>query len=445
MALRCAAHASFLARLRTAAGTPATADPPPAGSGALNALSDIATVVGDGEQRRYVPSRAARDRVAGDLDGSWPKQVAGRHRKAFRRSDGAIFRLPVAGSADDAETSPVEVFITDFSPCPAACAVAVHPQHPLGCALPDGTDAAFTGRFCRHPLTGDLLPVWTAAWVKPEFGTGAVLVNPAHDAADLAFARRVGLPVRFALAPEDDPQAWQEPPVVRTGVAVRTGATDGLDVEQARAAYFEAIAARGLAETYVDNGVGAFPVATGGEHGTPRAVLALLDPRVRDSLGAIVAPGTAVDTDLLAARLLLAETGATDVPEVVLVGPVSGDTDGVDPDVLALTLLVAAAGADSVPVKPQTLETSERFLANHARILALAGQPGGEPPKAAAQIRSLLERRDTKQAFTQLYRLQKELVKEAAPTAAKLDAYAELAHLLAGVPARTGSGTVATT
>lgn len=26
----------------------------------------------------------------------------------------------------------------------------------------------------RHPLTGDLLPVWVADWVRPDFGTGAV-------------------------------------------------------------------------------------------------------------------------------------------------------------------------------------------------------------------------------------------------------------------------------
>ncbi|KIZ14371.1 hypothetical protein SNA_35320 [Streptomyces natalensis ATCC 27448] len=80
---------------------------------------------------------------------------------------------------------------------------------PLG--LPAGHTSAFTGRYCRHPLTGDLLPVWTASWVAPEFGTGAVLVNPGHDATDLAFAREVGLPVRFALLPagrEEAPEHW---------------------------------------------------------------------------------------------------------------------------------------------------------------------------------------------------------------------------------------------
>lgn len=406
----------------------------------------------------YAPSRAARDRVAAELDGAWPTQVANRHRKAFRRAAGALFRLPLEGG----DGPPVEVFITDWSPCPAACAVAVHPAHPLGRELGDGEDAAFTGQFCRHPLTGDLLPVWTAAWVKPEFGTGAVLVNPAHDAADLAFARRAGLPVRFALAPADDPQAWQDPPVVRSGVAVRTGPTDGLSVDEARAAYFDAIAARGLAEPYVDHGTGAFPIAALVQDGTPRprAVLTLLDGRVRESLAALVAPGTAVDTDLLAARLLLAETAGTQpsetagarpagdadvrspaAPDVVLVGPVSGVPGGVAEDVLALTLLVAGSAADPLTVRPQALEASERFLDGHARLLGASGEPGGAPPKAAGQIRALLRRRDTKQAFTQLYRLQRDLVRAPARSEAELAAYAELAHLLAGVPAR---GTLAT-
>jgi len=43
--------------------------------------------------------------------------------------------------------------------------------------------------------------------VRPDFGSGAVLVNPAHDPADLAFGRAVGLPIRFGLAPADFDEA----------------------------------------------------------------------------------------------------------------------------------------------------------------------------------------------------------------------------------------------
>src|SRR5262249_31995064 len=137
----------------------------------------------------------------------------------------------------------------------AACAVAVHRHHPFARASRRAEPVHFTGRHVRHPLTGDLLPVWVADWVRPEFGTGAVLVNPAHDATDLEFARRIGLPIRFALAPEgsDAPRSWPAPPVIRTGVAVRTGSFDGLTPGEAVNAYFGRIGEAGLGWRHTDH------------------------------------------------------------------------------------------------------------------------------------------------------------------------------------------------
>lgn len=491
-ALRCRAYADFHTRLRGLDGRAATLVEGPADPvAALAELHRLATVVAAGDpptavtELRYVPSRAARTRVADDRDGdgAWPRSVVSRQRKVIRRSTGAIFRFPVAsGDLADVSGTTIEVFITDWSPCPAACAVAVHPAHPLSDGLPAGRDAAFTGRFCRHPLTGDLLPVWTAAWVRPDFGTGAVLVNPAHDGMDLAFAREAGLPVRFALAPADhgdDPGSWQVPPVVRTGVAVRTGATDGLPFDQARAAYFERLAGHGLAEAHVDVSVGAFPIAVAAGYGRPvrwdtrrrtlaggdpdggevtalpvRALppLAVLDPEIRARLAVVVAPSTSAETDLLATRLLLAEFPPQPAaPEVVLVGTVAGTVDDADPDALALTLLVGASAHETVPVKPQALESSQRFLDNHATVLGTppgGGTSGGpapdgpapDGPAAARKVKAMLLAGDTKNAFTHLYRLQKALAKAPSGDPAALARYQALAHVLAGVLAKQDHG-----
>ncbi|MDN3295056.1 class I tRNA ligase family protein [Streptomyces ficellus] len=476
VAQRCRSHAAFISRLAALDGVTSTVvNGPEDPAAALAALAAAAGLVGDpqqpGDAIRYVPTQRARLRVAAEEDGNWPQSLASRQRKTLRRTPGALFTFPLEEPGPDT-TAPLQVFITDWSPSPAACAVAVHPGHPLSDGLTPGHRAAFTGRYCRHPLTGDLLPIWVADWVKPEFGTGAVLVNPGHDAVDLAFGRSVGLPIRFALAPEDydeDPANWLVPPVVKTGRAIRTGSTDGLEFTEARAAYFRILSERGLAVEHTDIGAGSFPVASFGEDGpvkidwqaerrtaahrdedagTPvrlstSPALAAADPRVRGASLAVVAASTTVETDLLALRLMLAEPALGPVPgqapEVTMVGPVTGATDGVDGPVLDLALLTAAGATESLAVKAPQLEAAQRFLDAHERIAGASPVDGDADPattKAAAQIKGLLRRQDTKQAFTQLYRLQKTLAKAESVADGTLVIYEALARIVAGLPSR---------
>lgn len=468
---RCQEYGAFLYRLGILTGEESSlvegaADP----SAALAGLARAATVTAGADGGvRYVPSRPAREQVGGQQDGAWPQAVASRQRKVFRNSPGAILQFPLERTGEDAPGT-LEVFITDWSPSPAACAIAVHTAHPLSPGLHDGQAGVFTGRYCRHPLTGDLLPVWVASWVKPEFGTGVVLVNPGHDRVDLAFGREVGLPIRFALAPagyDGSPQSWLVPPVIKTGVALRTGATDGLYFDQARAEYFKSMAAHGLAEEYTDYGAGSFHVAKLDGEGTatvswhggrgtiasegspsrvfPSRILAAADPAVRMAQLTLVAPSKSVETDVLALRLLLAEPGLGEsggmVPEVITVGGVTGKTDGASEAVLRLSLLVGGGALETLSVKPQALESSERFLAVDAelgsRLPDAEAEPAAGMAKAAAQVKELLaSQHDAKQAFTQLYRLQKSLSKAPAVCASDLLAYRALAYVLAG----TGHG-----
>ncbi|MHB1857499.1 MAG: valine--tRNA ligase [Acidobacteriaceae bacterium] len=55
------------------------------------------------------------------------------------------------------------------------------------------TDARYThlhGKKLRLPLVGREIPVLSDEWARPEFGTGAVKVTPAHDPNDFAIAER---------------------------------------------------------------------------------------------------------------------------------------------------------------------------------------------------------------------------------------------------------------
>lgn len=468
--LRCQALAAFIGRQLELDGQTATLVTGPADPAtAVETLAAVATAISEGDELRYIPSRGARDRVAANDDGEWPSAILSRHRKLVRHSEGALFTMPMEEhGSGESDADPLRVFITDWSPCPAACAVAVHPAHPVSAGIPAGQSAAFTGRYCRHPLTGDLLPIWVAEWVKPEFGTGAVLVNPGHDKVDLAFGREVGLPIRFALAPHGftgDSESWIEPPFVKSGVAIRTGDTDGLHYGEARAAYYETLAGRGLAERYSDSGFGAFRVGSLDASGTSQVqwdplrrtvagpgsvgervalsgapALSAVEETVRTSDIVIVVPTSRVENDLLALRLILAEPGLGPVsagePDVVLVGNAQAVQGQATEGALQLALLTNANPLDTVALKPQQLEQCEQFVKIHQDLAVTSagtGEASTDIIKSASQIKAMLTRRDFKQAFTQLYRLQKRLAKSEVISQSDLTSYLALAHALAGI------------
>ena len=65
-------------------------------------------------------------------------------------------------------------------------AVAVNPT--------DERYTALIGKMLTLPLVGREIPVLADDWAKPEFGTGAVKVTPAHDPNDFAIGQRHSLP-----------------------------------------------------------------------------------------------------------------------------------------------------------------------------------------------------------------------------------------------------------
>jgi leucyl-tRNA synthetase len=472
VATRCQAFGSFLYRLKALGD--ADADLVTGAAAPTSALTEIAraaTVLGENDAVRYVPTRLARDRIAEREDGAWPSAIASRHGKVIRPVPGAIFDLPLEtpDAPGQTDAGALQAFVTDWTGFPGSCAMAVHPAHPLSQGIPPGEKAAFTGRFCRHPLTGDLLPIWAATWVKAEFGTGAVLINPGHNAADLEFSRQVGLPVRFALVPpgfDGSPASWVKPPFIKSGVGYRTGSADGMAFSQAKDVYFDILSERGLAEVCTDSGMGSFAVAAieadgpatvtwnhhrrtvaaPGEAGepvrlTPTAVLSAVERPVREAKLTVVAPSSLVESDLLAIRLLLAEPGiepaVKSAPEVVVVGNATAK-ESASEEVLQLALLVSAQALETVALKPQQIEPCERFIEMHRGLVDAEPEAGQavttEIEKAATQIKGLLVRRDLRQAFTQLYRLQKSIGKRERVGEGDLLRYLAMAYVFVGGP-----------
>ena len=45
------------------------------------------------------------------------------------------------------------------------------------------------------------MPIWVANYVLLDYGTGAIMIVPAHDERDYEFAKKYGLEIRIVILP----------------------------------------------------------------------------------------------------------------------------------------------------------------------------------------------------------------------------------------------------
>jgi len=60
----------------------------------------------------------------------------------------------------------------------------------------------FTGRYIINPANGEECPLYVADYALMEYGTGAVMVVPAHDQRDFEFAKKYSLPIKVVISPD---------------------------------------------------------------------------------------------------------------------------------------------------------------------------------------------------------------------------------------------------
>ena len=101
----------------------------------------------------------------------------------------------------------------------------------------------FTGAYVINPVNGDKIPVWIADYVLEDYGTGAVMAVPAHDARDFAFAKKYNLPMKKVIDSKEGEPA--ELPFTEKGILVNSGKYDGLTSEDARCKITEDLEAKG--------------------------------------------------------------------------------------------------------------------------------------------------------------------------------------------------------
>jgi leucyl-tRNA synthetase len=198
-----------------------------------------------------------------DLDSmsGWPERVVTMQRNWIGRSEGALISFAIDG---DPAGASLRVFTTRLDTIYGATFLALSPDHPAlgtlmaGAAPSDRArvdaflqeqkrapvgerlsaerekEGVFTGRMAVNPFNGERVPIWVANFILMEYGTGAIMAVPGHDARDHEFATRYGLPVRRVIEPTtpgDDPAL---PFVSDDGRTVDSGPFSGLDCAEAR-------------------------------------------------------------------------------------------------------------------------------------------------------------------------------------------------------------------
>ena len=84
------------------------------------------------------------------------------------------------------------------------------------------------GHTVTNPATGEQIPMWVADYVLMEYGTGAVMGVPAHDARDFEFAEQFGLEIRRVIDCGELP-CTDDGPMVNSGRFDGTGNREAYD------------------------------------------------------------------------------------------------------------------------------------------------------------------------------------------------------------------------
>jgi leucyl-tRNA synthetase len=208
---------------------------------------------------------------------SWPEHVVTMQRNWIGRSEGAevVFRC------EEADLD-FPVFTTRPDTLFGATFFVLAPEHPELERLVAGTSAAETvreyvdrvaresaeergdegrpktgvplGRSVVNPVNGERIPMFVADYVLMEYGTGAIMAVPAHDARDYEFAEAFDLPVRRVIEGVDEETARDEEglPYPGDGAMTGSGRFDGRGNREAYAEIVEWLAAEGRGSAAVN-------------------------------------------------------------------------------------------------------------------------------------------------------------------------------------------------
>ena len=209
------------------------------------------------EQYFFAITKYANELVQGLDTLDWPDNIKAMQRHWIGRSEGVRFSFELTHGER------VSVFTTRLDTLFGVSFLALSTEHPIIQAA-SASDAGLA-TFCqtiarqsreerltsdlklgyrtllhaRHPITGELLPVFAANYVLMDYGTGAVMGVPGHDERDHEFAVTYDLPIRTVI---ESTSPWDP------GVLIESGWYSGMTSAEATHALIQALADTAQAE-----------------------------------------------------------------------------------------------------------------------------------------------------------------------------------------------------
>ncbi|HEX7586222.1 MAG TPA: class I tRNA ligase family protein, partial [Patescibacteria group bacterium] len=154
----------------------------------------------------------------------WPDSTKTAQKNWIGRSEGAQFKMPIAGS-----DLFIEVYTTRLDTAFGITYAVVAPEHEIISRLKDQisnlaevekylesakkktdlermeakekTGVELKGIKVINPFNDEEVPLYVADYVLSHYGTGAVMAVPAHDERDFEFAKKYKLPIRKVIEP----------------------------------------------------------------------------------------------------------------------------------------------------------------------------------------------------------------------------------------------------
>jgi leucyl-tRNA synthetase len=277
----------------------------------------------------------------------WPEKVVTMQRNWIGKSSGAYIDFQIEN-----KTERIRVFTTRIDTIYGATFVVLAPEHPLldiiwGDGHADLRDKArelrqeqllhgkenfekhgfFAGAYAINPFTRQPVPIWVANYVLMEYGTGAIMAVPAHDARDQEFARKYRIPERNVIVNSEGQSGWEE-----YGKLTNSGPYTGLSSEEAQLQMTEFAVREGFGEGAITFKIKDWGISRQRYWGTPIPMIHC------PGCGIVPVPDHQLPVELPKHIEITGEKGSplAHVPEFVNVtcpkcdGPARRDTDTMD-------------------------------------------------------------------------------------------------------------------
>ena len=194
------------------------------------------------------------DELLSDLDKleGWPDAVKTMQRNWIGKSVGLEINFTMEG------LKPISVFTTRPDTLMGATYLAIAAEHSLAleigkknptvqsfineCRTMETSEAALetmekkgvdSGLFCKHPISGNDVPIWIANFVLMGYGTGAVMSVPAHDQRDYEFAKKYNISMVGVIAPSNGQLDIDQEAFIEKGVLINSGEFNGMNFAEA--------------------------------------------------------------------------------------------------------------------------------------------------------------------------------------------------------------------